>query len=69
MGEQTRRSRASEKKGRNASLSELTGHDIMSCFFSVFLPESEEASSAGTACAIRTTLCISEKDYEVCEMV
>lgn len=69
MGEQTRRSRASEKKGRNASLSELTGHDIMSCFFSVFLPASEEANSACTACAIMTTLFTLEKDYEVCEMV
>jgi len=69
MGEQTRRSRASEKKGKNASPFELTGHDIMRCFFSVFPPASEEANSAGTACANMTTFRTSERDYEVCQMV
>jgi hypothetical protein len=57
------------RRGKSASPFELTGHDIMRYFFSVFRPVSEEANLAGTARANMTTLCTSEKDYEVCEMV
>ena len=47
----------------------LGGHDIMRYFLSVFLSVNEGVNLVGTACADTTTLCASEKDYEVCEMV
>jgi hypothetical protein len=41
----------------------------MKHFLSVSLSAGVEASLTGTACADAITLCTSEKDYEVCEMV